>query len=161
LVFHHTTPVAVSHVGGFIPGVAIPFVSDGFTALMLVAAGLVAALALLFCLLTGEFARSRYVAPLALLLLTGANGALLTWDLVTCFVFVAVMLLPADALIAMSGTGRRLVIGRLFVVINLITATLLLAGVAFVDDTAGSVNLAVLAGTATEDGRVAAALGIV
>ncbi|HJC27903.1 MAG TPA: monovalent cation/H+ antiporter subunit D family protein [Candidatus Dietzia intestinipullorum] len=161
LVFHHTTPVAVSHVGGFIPGVAIPFVSDGFTALMLVATGLVAALALLFCLLTGEFARSRYFAPLALLLLAGANGALLTGDLFNLFVFVEVMLLPSYALIAMTGTWRRLGIGRLFVVINLITSTLLLAGVGFVYATAGSVNLAVLAGAATEDGRVAAALGIV
>src|SRR5699024_7997405 len=161
LVFHHTTPVAVSHVGGFIPGVAIPFVSDGFTALMLVATGLVAALALLFCLLTGEFARSRYFAPLALLLLAGANGALLTGDLFNLFVFVEVMLLPSYALIAMTGTWRRLGVGRLFVVINLLTSTLLLAGVGFVYGTAGSVNLAVLAGAAQEDGRVAAAMGVV
>src|SRR5699024_3899267 len=56
---------------------------------------------------------------------------------------------------------RRLGIGRLFAVINLITSTLLLAGVGFVYATAGSVNLAVLAGAATEDGRVAAARGMV
>lgn len=161
LVFHHTEPVVAAQVGAFIPGVAIPMVSDSFTALMLVATGLVAALALVFCEMTGEFARSRYFAPLALLLLAGANGALLTGDLFNLFVFVEVMLLPSYALIAMTGTWRRLGIGRLFVVVNLLTSTVLLAGVGFVYASAGAVNLAVLAGAASEDGRVAAALGIV
>lgn len=161
LVHHHSEPVAVSHVGGFVPGVAIPFVSDAFTAIMVITTGVVATLALLFSDLTGEFGRSRYFAPLALLLLAGANGALLTGDLFNLFVFVEVMLLPSYALIAMTGTWRRLSAGRLFVVVNLTTSTLLLTGVGFVYATAGTVNLAVLAGAAQEDGRVAAALGIV
>lgn len=161
LVHHHSEPVSMTHVGGFVPGVAIPFVSDSFTALMLTSTGLVAAVALGFCALTGEFARSHYFAPLALLLLGGANGALLTGDLFNLFVFVEVMLLPSYALIAMTGTWRRLGIGRLFVVVNLLTSTLLLAGVGFVYATAGTVNLAVLADAASKDGRVAAALGIV
>lgn len=161
LLAHRDEPVVATQVGGFIPGVSIPLVSDTFTAIMLIATGLVAAVALVFCQLTGEFTRSRYFAPLALLLLAGANGALLTGDLFNLFVFVEVMLLPSYALIAMTGTWRRLGIGRLFVVVNLLTSTLLLAGVGFVYATAGSVNLAVLAGAASEDGRVAAALGIV
>lgn len=161
LVHHRATPVEVAHVGGFVPGVAIPFVSDAFTAIMLVATGVVAAVAVLFADLTGEFARSRFFAPLVLLLLAGANGALLTGDLFNLFVFVEVMLLPSYALIAMTGGWRRLGIGRLFVVVNLLTSTLLLAGVGFVYATAGAVNIAALAGAASEDGRVAAALGIV
>ncbi|MFL0580039.1 proton-conducting transporter membrane subunit [Dietzia sp. 179-F 9C3 NHS] len=161
LAHHRSTPVEVAHVGGFVPGVAIPFVSDSFTAIMLVATGVVATLALLFADLTGEFARSRYFAPLALLLLAGSNGALLTGDLFNLFVFVEVMLLPSYALIAMTGGWRRLGIGRLFVVVNLLTSTLLLAGVGFVYATAGAVNIAALAGAATEDGRVAATLGVV
>lgn len=161
LVHHRSEPVLATQVGGFIPGVAIPLVSDSFTALMLVATGLVATAALAFCALTGEFARSRHFAPLALLLLAGANGALLTGDLFNLFVFVEVMLLPSYALIAMTGTWRRLGVGRLFVVVNLLTSTTLLAGVGFVYASAGAVNLAALAGAAAEDGRVAAALGIV
>ena len=161
LAHHHTEPVVATQVGAFIPGVAIPMVSDSFTALMLVATGVVAALALVFCDLTGEFARSRYFAPLVLLLLAGANGALLTGDLFNLFVFVEVMLLPSYALIAMTGGWRRLGVGRLFVVVNLLTSTVLLAGVGFVYASAGVVNLAALAGAASEDGRVAAALGIV
>lgn len=161
LLLHRDEPVVVAQVGGFIPGVSIPMVSDAFTAIMLITTGLVAGLALAFCLVTGEFARNRYFAPLALLLLAGANGAILTGDLFNLFVFVEVMLLPSYALIAMTGTWRRLGTGRLFVVVNLLTSTLLLAGVGFVYATAGAVNLAALAGAASEDGRVAAALGIV
>ena len=161
LVLHRSEPVVAGSVGGFVPGVAIPFVSDSFTALMLVATGVVALASLIFCDRTGEFGRSRYFAPLALLLLAGANGALLTGDLFNLFVFVEVMLLPSYALIAMTGTWRRLGVGRLFVVINLLTSTLLLAGVGFVYASAGTVNLAVLAGAAQEDGRVAAAVGVV
>ena len=161
LVRHHSEPVVATQVGAFIPGVAIPMVSDSFTALMLVATGVVATLSLVFCDLTGEFARSRYFAPLALLLLAGANGALLTGDLFNLFVFVEVMLLPSYALIAMTGGWRRLGVGRLFVVVNLLTSTVLLAGVGFVYASAGAVNIAALAGAASEDGRVAAALGIV
>ena len=78
LVRHRSEPVIAGSVGGFVPGVAIPFVSDTFTALMLVATGVVALASLIFCDRTGEFGRSRYFAPLALLLLAGANGALLT-----------------------------------------------------------------------------------
>ena len=161
LAAHRSEPVIATAVGGFVPGVAIPFVSDSFTALMLVTTGVVALFSLVFCSQTGEFGRSRYFAPLALLLVGGANGALLTGDLFNLFVFVEVMLLPSYALIAMTGTWRRLGAGRLFVVINLLTSTLLLAGVGFVYATAGSVNLAALAGAAAEDGRVAAALGVV
>ena len=107
-----------------------------------------------------EFARSRYFAP-GSAPAGGANGALLTGDLFNLFVFVEVMLLPSYALIAMTGGWRRLGVGRLFVVVNLLTSTVLLAGVGFVYASAGAVNIAALAGAASEDGRVAAALGIV
>src|SRR5699024_2470276 len=117
--------------------------------------------ALLFCLLTGEFARSRYFAPLALLLLAGANGTLLTGDLFNLFVFLEVMLQPSYALIAMTGTRRRLGIGRLLGWNTLPTSPLRLAGVRFLYATAGRVTRAALAGAATEHGRVAPALRIV
>ena len=39
LVQHRSEPVIATHVGGFVPGIAIPFVSDTFTALMVPARG--------------------------------------------------------------------------------------------------------------------------
>ena len=99
--------------------------------------------------------------PLVLLLTAGVNGALLTGDLFNLFVWVEVMLMPSYALIAVTGTWRRLGIGRLFVLVNLLTSTVLLIGVGFVYGTAGTVNLAELAGAGSEDPMTAAALAVV
>ncbi len=161
LLWHHTSePVVAHHVGGFVPGIAIPFVSDTFSALMLTVTGITTVACSVFAVLCGE-ARLRFFPALALMLTSGVNGALLTGDLFNLFVFIEVMLLPSYALIAMTGTWRRLGIGRVFVVVNLMTSTVLLMGVALTYGVAGSVNLGVLAGSGTDDGRLTLALGVV
>ena len=162
LQYHRTTESTIAvNVGSFIPGVAIPFASDHFSALMIIVCALVASLAIWFADLTGEVTGNRFYAALALLLLGGVFGALLTADLFNLFVMVEVMLMPSYALLAMSGGLRRIAAGRLFVVINLLTSTVLLAGVGMVYGVTGAVNLAALAGIAREDGRAAFALGLV
>ncbi|MGO0577142.1 monovalent cation/H+ antiporter subunit D family protein [Ornithinimicrobium panacihumi] len=160
LRLHRSTPVLAENVGAFAPGIAIPFVSDTLTALMLLVTSVTSLACLVFMMLTGED-RYRLVPPLVLMLLGGVNGALLTGDLFNLFVFIEVMLLPSYALIAVTGTWRRLGIGRTFVIINLLTSTILLIGVGLVYATAGSVNLAVLAGAAVSDPRTALSSAIV
>ncbi|MGO1480821.1 MAG: proton-conducting transporter transmembrane domain-containing protein [Brachybacterium sp.] len=160
MLTHLSEPVLAHAVGGFSELLSIPFVSDPFTALMLLVTSLSTLAASVFLMLTGE-ARYRFVPPLVLLLTAGVNGALLTGDLFNLFVWVEVMLMPSYALIAVTGTWRRLGIGRLFVLVNLLTSTLLLIGVGFVYGTAGTVNLAALAGVGSEDPRTAAALALV
>lgn len=160
LVEHAETPVISHHVGNFVPGVAIVFVSDTFTALMITVTGITTTVVSLFTVVSGE-SRLRYFQALALMLTGGVNGALLTGDLFNLFVFIEVMLLPSYALIAITGTWRRLGVGRLFVVVNLTTSTILLAGVGLVYGVAGSVNLAVLNGAAARDDRVAVAGAVV
>lgn len=162
LIGHHrTTPVEAVSFGSYVPGVAIPFASDTFSALMLALCSLVAVLAIWLSDAGGELRRSRFFPALVLLLLGGVNGALLTADLFNLFVWVEVMLMPSYALLALTGGGRRIAAGRLFVVINLLTSTLLVAGVGLVYAVSGTVNLAALAGAAREDGRLAFALGLV
>ena len=160
LVVHAERPVIATQVGAFVPGVAIPLVSDTLTALMLTVTGLTAAACLGFAVLSGE-ARLRFFPSLALMLLAGVNGALMTGDLFNLFVFIEVMLLPSYALIAMTGTWRRLGIGRLFVVVNLLTSTILLAGIGLVYGVAGSVNMGVLVGADAEDPRFVLAVAVV
>ena len=157
---HRTAPVLAENVGAFAPGIAIPIVSDTLTALMLLVTSVTSLACVLFMMATGED-RYRLVPPLVLMLLGGVNGALLTGDLFNLFVFIEVMLLPSYALIAVTGTWRRLGIGRTFVIVNLLTSTVLLVGVGLVYATAGSVNLAVLAGSAVSDPRTALSSGIV
>lgn len=157
---HSSTPVIAHSVGDYVPGLAIVFVSDTFTALMLVLTSLVAFVSSLFLISTGED-QYRFVPALILMMLTGVYGALLTGDLFNFFVFVEVMMLPAYALIAVTGTWRRLGIGRLYVMVNLLTSTMLLIGVGFVYGATGTVNLAVLADQGRPTGQAAIALGVV
>ena len=158
LVEHRHTPVLAHSMGGYTSGVAIPFASDTLTATMLVATGTTTAIASWFLVVTGED-RYRFVPSLALMLTAGVNGALLTADLFNLFVFVEVMLLPSYALIAVTGTWRRLGVARLFIVVNLVTSTILLMGVGLVYGVAGTVNLASLAGRAGSAEATPAATG--
>src|SRR5699024_10573094 len=160
LLIHESTPVIAHSVGDYVPGLAIVFVSDTFTALMLVLTSLVALISCLFLIATGED-QYRFVPALILMMLTGVYGALLTGDLFNFFVFVEVMMLPAYALIAVTGTWRRLGIGRLYVMVNLLTSTMLLIGVGFVYGSTGTVNLAVLADQGRPTGQAGIALGVV
>ena len=150
-------------VGAWPFGIAIPLAADMFTALMLTATGLLTAVCSLFAI-TSRAADGRFFAPLVLVLMAGVNGALLTVDLFNLFVFIEVMLLPSYALIVLAAPGKgrlRQVTGaRLYVTVNLFTSTVFLAGVAFIYGTAGTVNLAELAGAAHESDAVALAAGI-
>src|SRR5690606_25587875 len=150
LLAHQTEPVVAHHIGGFAAGIAIPLVSDTFSALMITVTSLTTAATMIFLATTGED-RYRFVPALALMLLAGVHGALLTGAPFNLFVFIEVMLLPSYALIAVTGTWRRLGAGRLFVLVSLLTSTLLLMGVAMLYAAAGTVNLAALAGRASED----------
>ncbi|MBS43680.1 MAG: cation:proton antiporter [Nocardioides sp.] len=152
--------VLVQQVGGVVPGIAIPMVADTLTGLLVLVTSLTTAVVLAFTVLNRE-SRLRFFPSLALMLLAGVNGALLTGDLFNLFVFIEVMLLPSYALIAMTGTWRRLGIGRLFVVVNLLTSTILLVGVGLVYGVAGSVNMSVLNGADHDDPRYRVAVGLV
>ncbi len=156
---HRETPVLSHQVGGFLPGIAIAFASDSLSALLLVVTAVLSGLSLWFLALTGELNRP-FLPPLAMLLIAGVNGALLTADLFNLFVFIEVMLLPSYALVAATGSWRRVGVGRTFVIGNVLNSTILLIGVGLVYGTAGTVNLAALAGRADEPG-VGLALALV
>ncbi|MEJ6012932.1 monovalent cation/H+ antiporter subunit D family protein [Corynebacterium sp. H127] len=156
-LFQHGT---IAHsVGLYVGGVAIPFVSDKFSAVMIIAASIVALFSCLFAVIVGE-TRARFFPALALMLLGGVYGALLTADLFNLFVMVEVMLLPSYALLAMTGGRSRLAAGRTFVLSNLLASTLLVMGVGVVYGVAGTVNIAALAGAA-DQGPIVIAMGIV
>ncbi|QGU03035.1 Na(+)/H(+) antiporter subunit D [Corynebacterium kalinowskii] len=146
-------------IGLYVGGVAIPYVSDEFSAVMIIATSLVALFSLLFAVFAGE-TTSRFFPSLALMLLGGVYGALLTADLFNLFVMVEIMLLPSYALLAMTGGRSRLAAGRMFVLSNLLASTMLVMGVGVVYGVSGTVNFAALAGAADE-GPVAIAMGIV
>lgn len=145
LVFHQQTPALAHSIGSYKQKMGIVFVSDTLSALLLVVTAFLTMISGIFLMLTKED-RYRFVVPLIVLLNTGVNGALLTGDLFNLFVWVEVMLLPSYALIAVTGSWRRLGIGRMFVIVNIVTSTILVMGVGLLYGAIGSVNLAALAG---------------
>lgn len=126
-------------------GIAIPFVADAFSALILTAAALVAVIGFQYMLASGE-SRSPSIPALVLILIGGVSGALLTADLFNLFVFIEVMLLPSYGLLIFLSRHGDMGASRLYVVVNLLASTLFLAGVGLIYAVQGSVNLAVLAG---------------
>ena len=161
LLMTHAQEPAIAHaVGSFLPGIAIVFVSDSLSALLLVVTATITLVACAFLVATGE-ARYRFVVPLVIMLGAGVNGILLTGDLFNLFVFVEVMLMPSYALIALTGTWRRLGIGRMFIVVNLVASTILVIGVGFVYGATGTVNLAMLRGLGATNPQVALAISVV
>ncbi|WP_346728295.1 monovalent cation/H+ antiporter subunit D family protein [Microbacterium lacticum] len=155
--------ILAHQVGGWAPGIAIPFVADAFSTLMLTVAGLLALVCVIFALLAGT-GRNRLFAPLVLVLMAGVNGALCTADLFNLFVFIEVMLLASYGLLVIAkkgeGTLRSVIGSRLYVAFNLFVSTVFLAGVGLVYGAAGTVNLAELAGAARESDVVAAGVAV-
>ncbi|MGC5048201.1 monovalent cation/H+ antiporter subunit D family protein [Micrococcus porci] len=156
--------VAAAGVGGWPDGIAIAFAADMLTGLMV---ALTAGLTLVGAWFAygSRVANSAHFAPFMLVLMAGVHGALLTADLFNLFVFIEVMLLPSYGLYVLSANRReplRRVDGaRMYVALNLLTSTILVTGVGFVYALTGSVNMAVLAGAARGDVRVALAAGLV
>lgn len=152
--------VLATGIGLWPSGIAIPFVADMLSALMIVVTALLALVCSAFGIAAGDDDR-RYFAPLVLALSGGVYGALLTGDLFNLFVFIEVMLLPSYGLIAMLGGLRRLSAGRLYVTMNLLTSTIFLVGVGLVYGVAGTVNIAELAGAGSEDPLIGAAAAVI
>lgn len=146
-------------------GIAIAFVADAFSALMLTAASLVAVLSFWYMMASGE-SRSPSIPALVLILIGGVAGALLTADLFNLFVFIEVMLLPSYGLLIFLSRRGDMAASRLYVVVNLLASTLFLAGVGLIYALQGTVNLAALAGagddpaTAIATAVILAALGV-
>ncbi|MBC2682407.1 monovalent cation/H+ antiporter subunit D family protein [Corynebacterium anserum] len=145
-------PVIADNVGAFIGGISIPLVADTLTAVMLLATSIVVCAAMWFADAVGE-TKTRFFPALALMLLAGAWGAIMTADIFNLFVFIEVMLMPSFGLLAMTGTWARLAAARMFIVVNLVTSMILLTGVATVYAVVGTTNLAALAGSAGPRGQ--------
>ncbi|AOS64897.1 monovalent cation/H+ antiporter subunit D family protein [Actinoalloteichus hymeniacidonis] len=153
--------VYAHNIGLWQDGIAIPFVVDVFSALMVTTTALLTVTCSAFAIATGEEERGRFFGPLVLVLSAGVYGALLTGDLFNLFVFIEVMLLPSYGLLAMAGALRSLRGGRIYVTVNLLTSTIFLAGVALVYGVTGTVHLGELVGAARESPLVASAMAVV
>ena len=126
-------------------GIAIPFVADVFSSLLLLVMAILSTVSFVYMIASGE-ARSPSITSFVLVLAGGVGGALLTADLFNLFVFIEVMLLPSYGLLVVLSRRGDLGGSRLYVTVNLLASTLFLAGVGLIYAVQGTVNLAELAG---------------
>lgn len=152
LLAHVAGGAVLAHrIGGWPQAIAIPFVADAFTGLMLV---LTTTMTLAVCLFGASAGTvdEPFFTPLVLVVTAGVNGVLLTGDLFSLFVFVEIMLLPSYGLLILAhrGLGMRMQVTatRIYASVNLLTSTILLVGIAVVYAVLGTVNLGELAGQA-------------
>jgi multicomponent Na+:H+ antiporter subunit D len=152
--------VLVAQVAGWPAGIAIPFAVDMLSALMVGVASLLVTTCLAFAAATGDD-EDRWFVPLALVLSGGVYGAFMTADLFNLFVLVEVALIPSYVLLTMRARPEHLRAGRVYLTVNLLGSTVLLAGIALVYGVTGTVNLGELAGAARESDAAALAAGVV
>jgi multicomponent Na+:H+ antiporter subunit D len=140
-------------LGGWADPLAVPFVVDAFSALMLTLTALLTLVVVAFALST-RAADEPYFCPLVLVVTSGVNGAVMTADLFNLFVFIEIMLLPSYGLLMLAhrGEGKRMQVTatRIYATVNLTTSSLFLVGVALVYAGLGTVNLAGVAGRGAE-----------
>ncbi len=151
-------PVA-TQVGDFPAGIAIPLVADAWTALLLMVTGVVYLATLAFAAIADDDEHPAF-HPLAQILLAGICFAFLTGDLFNLFVSFEVMLIASYVLSALgSGAmGRRATFT--YIVVNLASSMVLLAGTGLVYATLGTVNLGVLAGLVPDQPGAVVALAL-
>jgi multicomponent K+:H+ antiporter subunit D len=136
--------VLVHRFGDWPVPYGIVFVADRLAALML---ALTAALALaaLAHAVRGEDREGAYFHTLFQLQLAGLNGAFLTGDLFTLFVFFEVLLIASYCLLVHGATPARVRWGVHYVVLNLVGSTLFLVAAGVLYGLLGTLNLAELA----------------
>ncbi len=123
----------------------IALVADRLSALMLLLASVIGIAALLFSL--GRWSRvGVHFHSLFQFLLMGINGACLTHDLFNLFVFFEVMLGASYGLVLHGYNVARIRAGMQYIAINLVASLLFLIGLAMIYGTAGTLNMADLAG---------------
>src|SRR5690606_35263564 len=141
-------------LGNWPPPFAIVLVLDRLSALMLVVTAGLGLAALVFGLARWHRAGPHFHSLFQLQLM-GLNGAFLTGDVFTLFVFFEVMLAASYGLLLHGSGTARVRAGLHYIAINLAASLLFLIGVAMLYGVTGTLNMADLAArvpsTAPED----------
>ncbi|MGG1880273.1 Na+/H+ antiporter subunit D [Paenibacillus cisolokensis] len=139
----HAEGIQTLYMGGWLPPHGIVFVADMLAALLVLTTMVVAAGCLLYSFRTiGEDREKHYFYTFYQFLLAGVIGSFLTGDLFNLFVCFEVMLIASYALIVLGGTKRQLRETLKYMLINIISSTLFVAGVAYLYGTVGTLNMA-------------------
>ncbi len=135
--------IAAVQIGQWPAPFGITLVSDLFSAIMVVLAGLVGFAVAVYSLGTMDHARERFgYHPLFSILLMGVCGAFLTGDLFNLYVWFEVMLIASFVLLVLGGEREQIEGAIKYVTLNLLSSALFLAAVGLLYGTTGTLNMA-------------------
>ena len=135
--------MAVAVIGSHTALTGIALTADPFGAALVVATALLAGAAVTGMIGADED-REALVHPVLLLLLAGVGGSYIAGDLFTLFVLFELVMISSAVLLALHVRLRRMRLVVVYITVNLVGTTLLLAGIATLLAEAGTVNLALL-----------------
>lgn len=138
--------ICVVRFGNWPAPFGISFVADLTSALMVAIAGVMGFAAALYALADIDPERVRFgFFPLLHFMLLGVCGAFLTADIFNMFVWFEVMLISSFVLMALGGERPQMEGAVKYVVLNLISSAVFLAGCGILYGKTGTLNLADLA----------------
>lgn len=141
-----TNGIQAVQFGGWPAPYGITFVADLFSAIMVVLAGLLGLMVIIYSLATIDARREVYgYYALFHILLMGVCGAFLTGDLFNLYVWFEVLLIASFVLLALGGERGQLEGGIKYVTLNLVSSSFFLAAVGILYAEAGTLNMADLA----------------
>lgn len=142
------------NVGGWAPPYGIALVADMVSALLVVAASIIALACLLYAFQSVNKEREEHhFYPFFHFLIAGVNGSFLTGDIFNLFVSFELMLISSYALIVLGGTERQLRETIKYVLINIVSSALFVASIGFLYSITGTLNMADLSVRIAEIGQ--------
>jgi multicomponent K+:H+ antiporter subunit D len=139
--------VGVYNLGGWPAPFGIVMVVDRLSAVMLALVAVVSTATLIYSIARWDRPGQPFHSLFQFLTM-GLNGAFLTGDLFTLFVFFEVLLAASYGLLLRGASEPRVRLGFHYITVNLVASLLFLIGVALIYGTAGTLNMADLAGRA-------------
>ncbi|MEM6600120.1 MAG: Na+/H+ antiporter subunit D [Verrucomicrobiota bacterium] len=139
-------------VGGWQGPFGIVLVGDLLSSIMLMACSAVSLAVMAYGVgQLPELESRRFFHPLALLLVLGVNGSILTGDLFNLYVWFEVMLLASFVLLALGRRKDQLEGALKYVTLNLVASLIFLSAVGILYGKLGTLNMADLAAKLAEE----------
>jgi multicomponent Na+:H+ antiporter subunit D len=138
-----TEGIQATALGGWPIPYAIVLTADLLSATMFLMTALMGWLGLLYTFATLDAAHERHnFYALFQFLLVGVSGAFLASDLFNLYVWFEVMLISSFGMMTLGGQRRQLEGGLKYVVINLVSSSILLMGIGLLYSATGTLNMA-------------------
>ncbi len=135
--------ILVTQAGAWPAPFGISLVADRFAAAMVVVAAVILAAVVAFSAAGIDAARERFGYHTLLHVLSmGVCGAFLTGDLFNLYVWFEVMLMSSFVLVSLGGERAQLTGALKYVVLNLVSSALFLAGAGLLYGSVGTLNMA-------------------